>query len=1080
MDPVEEAMAEVRVPVPRAQQRMWLADQLAGHGAVYLGSTNLRLRGPLDVAAVRRALTGIVTRHEVLRTSIAEIDGEMVGLLRPPDDFRLEVTDVDPARLDGELRTEAATPLDIAAGLPVRARLLRLAPDDHALCLSVHHAAYDGGSTRILYQEVAAGYAGESVPPPPRQFRDIAGEHDVREDAGALAAVVAERRAALAGRSPFELPTDHPRPPVRRGEGAHCHGFVVPPEVVRRLATLGDDRHATLYMVLLAGVHTVLYRYTGRADVTTGTSSSTRQDRDSALAIGPFINMVTIPGEVSGNPTFAELVSRVRERALDAYDAGTVALDTLVAALKVLRDPAVTPLFQILVDLALPAEPPALPGLEVTPMPPPGAGSKYDLTIEFGRRADGGVGITMEWDTALYDGETVRRLVGHLRAVLSAVAQDPSLRVEDVPMLSQDGVERLLATAVAEPAALPAATLHGGFLAQVARTPDAVAVRDERSTLTYAELDCRSAAIARGLATAGVGPDVPVGVLLDRSADLVAAVLGILRAGGAYLPIDPEAPLARVGTLLTGARAPVCLLPAEADPTEVDVPAARVAAARAGCHAVDIASLLRADPRTGELPQVGPDHLCAIYFTSGSTGVPKGVASTHRGWVSQMDNMQRCYRLEPDETVLLKTPLGFDDVAREIFWPLMRGGRIAVLPPGLHRDPRALVAAAAAYEVVWLQFVPSMLALFLEEVGPEQVRALARLRHVTSDGDRLPPETVRAFYAGLGADGCRLHNHWGTTEASIDSTHYLAGPADGEGGDAVALGRPMAHNEVYLLDGAQQPVPPGAVAELCIGGAGLARGYLHDPGRTARAFVPHPWRPGERLYRTGDTARLRADGVLEYRGRRDHQVKVRGVRIELGEVEAAVRAHPDVTDAVVATWEPTPGDHRLVAYATMAGDEASARGRLRDFLTDRLAPATVPNAIVLLPALPRNPSGKVDRRSLPEPALDTLHDQPFVAPATGTERALADIWAAVLHLDRLGANDDFFAAGGHSLLVTRVVNRVRDAFGVDVSIRLVFDHPTVRAAAAQLEELVIAEIEAMTDADAARLAADEIREEAHV
>lgn len=1073
-------MAEVRVPVPRAQQRLWLADQLTGSGAVYLGSTNLRLRGPLDVAALRRALTGIVDRHQVLRTSIAEIGGEVVGVLRPPEDFRLGTGDIDPARLDAELRTEAATPLDVAAGLPLRARLLRLAPDDHVLCLTVHHAAYDGGSVRILCQELAAGYAGEPVPAPPRQFRDVAAADEARFDAGELAAVVAERCAALAGRSPFELPTDHPRPPVRRGEGALRHGFTLCPDVVRRLADLGRDRSASLYVVLLAGVHTVLYRYTGRADVTTGTSSSTRYDRDSGRAIGPFINMLAIPGDVSGNPTFADLVGRVRERALDAYDARLVPLDTLVTELRVPRDPAVTPLFQILVDLTVPAEPPALAGLEVTAVPPPGAGSKYDLTVELRRCADGSVEISVEWDTALYDWATVRRLVTHLRAVLAAVAADPSLRVDDVPMLRPEEVDRLRALAVAGSADLPEVPLHDLFLAQAARTPDAVAVRDDRVALTYADLDRRSAAIARGLLGCGVRPDVPVGVLLDRSADLVAAVLGILRAGGAYLPIDSESPLARVGTLLAAAGAPVCLLPGATDPTEVDVPGARAAAAQVGCRTIDVAALLHAGQSRGELPRVRPDNLCAVYFTSGSTGAPKAVASTHRGWVSQMDNMQRCYGLKPGETVLLKTPLGFDDVAREIFWPLIRGGRIVVLPPGLHRDPRALVAAAAAHRVVWLQFVPGMLAVFLDEVGPEQVRALAHLRHVASDGDRLPPETVRSFHAGLGAAGCRLHNHWGTTEVSIDSTHHVCRPADGAGGDAVALGRPMAHNEVYLLDAALRPVPPGAVGELCIGGAGLARGYLGDPGRTALAFVPHPWRPGERLYRTGDTGRLRPDGVLAYRGRRDHQVKVRGVRIELGEVEAAVRAHPEVTDAVVAVWEPVPGDRRLVAYAVMAGEEAADRGRLRDFLTDRLAPAAVPNAIVLLPALPRNPSGKVDRRALPEPAPDALHDEPFVAPGTETEQALAEIWAAVLGVDRLGANDDFFAAGGHSLMVTRVVNRMRDAFGVDVSIRLVFEHPTVRAAAAHLEEIVIAEIEAMSDAEAARLAADETREEANV
>jgi amino acid adenylation domain-containing protein len=1044
------------LPVPRVQQRFWLADQLTPGEAVYLGSVFLRLSGPLDVDAMRGALVEIVRRHEVLRTCVDMRDGEIVGILRPAELLTVGLDDVDPAGLDAAIRAEAAAPMDISTSLPLRARLLRLAPDDHVLSLVVHHVAIDRGSLPVLYTELADFYnayaAGtSSTQVPVAQFRDLALAADAQEDVGAT-----RRCAELADVVPFELPPDRPRPAVRTGEGALCHAFDLPTATVRQLTDLGRARAATLFMVLLAGCETLLYRYSGRTDITTGTSCSTRRGHETGV-IGPFLNMLVLSGDVAGNPTFAELVGRVRDLALDAYETRHVALDTLVTELGMERDPGRTPLFQVLVDFMTKVEPPVLSGLRVAQLRTPGAGAKYDLSIEF-HEHDDTIGFFVEWDTALYERPTVMRLMAHLRAVLVAVADDPSLPVDDVPVLSAEEILEARTLAVAGRVEPPVATLHELFTEQAGKTPHAVAVRDGDDRLTYAELDAYSSAIAAGLAARGVGPDTPVGLLLDRSIAMVAALLGILRAGGAYVPLDPEAPPSRMDTLLTTAGTPVCVVPTGNAPALV-------------CATVDVETLAA----TGEpLPHVDvrPDHLCAIYFTSGSTGAPKGVACTHRGWVSQMMNMQARYRLTPGDAVLLKTPLSFDDVAREVFWPLMAGARIAVLAPGLHRDPQAILAAAIEHRVPWLQFVPSTLALFLDEIEPRHLAGLARLRHVVSDGDRLRPEIVLAFFDRLGPLGCQLNNHWGTTEVAIDSTHHRCVPADADDHEAVVLGQPMENNSVYVLDQVGQPVPYGAVGELCIGGVGLARGYVGQPGRTARAFVPHPWRPGERLYRTGDTGRLCPDGSLRYRGRSDDQVKVRGVRIELGEIEAAVRACPDVVDVVAATWEPVPGDRRLVVYATLVDglDESAGRTRLRDFLTARLAPATVPSAIMVLSRLPRNPSGKVDRRSLPRPDPDELSDEPFVAPETAAEQAVAGIWADVLGAARLGANDDFFAVGGHSLLVTRAVNRMRDAFAVDVPIRLVFEHSTVRGAAARIEQMILDEIEAMSDAEVERLA----------
>ncbi len=1059
----------IQVSVPRVQHRLWLADQLATDGATYLGNLFLRLRGPLDIAALRRALTEIVTRHEVLRTSISLQDGEVTGLLYPPVEVRLPVDPLPEGGLDAAMRAEAATALDITAGPPFRARLVRCADEDHVLSLAVHHTAIDRGSVAILYRELADGYnavvAGADLEPRPplnRQFRELAAAADARDDDGELSAALAARCVALRGSSPFELPPDRPRPVIRRAAGALRHGFDLSEDLTQRLTELGTRHAATLFMVLLAGCQLVLHRYTGRTDVTTGTSSSARETIESTEVIGPFLNMVVMPGDVSGNPTFAELVDRTRAQALDAYETRLVPFDSVVAASGIERDPARTPLFGILVDFRTEDNPPALTGLQVTELATPGAGAKYDLSIDF-RRTGAGIAVHVEWDTALYEEDTVTRLLGHLRTALVAVAADPALRVDEVPMLSPTEVAELRSHAEPAPVSSPARCLHELFLDQAARTPDAVAVQEGDHTLSYAELDRLSAAIAGGLVSHGVGPDVLVAVLLDRSVDQVATVLGILRAGGAYLPIDPETPLTRLVALLTTAGAPLCVVPT----SKLAIPTG------SGCRPLEVVELTRASAPARPLPAVSPEHMCSVYFTSGSTGDPKGVACTHRGWHGQLANLQARYRLAAGETLLLKTPLTFDDVAREIFWPLMLGARVVVLPPGLHRDPRAIIAAAVRHRVVWLQFVPSLLTIFLEEIETTHLPGLRLLREVVSDGDRLRPETVRLFFDRLGSLACRLNNHWGTTEVSIDSTHHVCTAEDGDAADIVALGRPMENHEVYVLDQSFQLVPFGVVGEMCIGGTGLARGYLAKPGLTARAFVPHPWRRGERLYRTGDTGRLRWDGALEYRGRRDHQVKVRGVRIELGEVEAAVRAFPGVTDAAVVAWEPVPGDCRLVAYVVSTGGE-----RLRDFLVDRLPTAAVPAVLVALPSLPRLPSGKLDRRALPQPDPSAPAIEPYVVPANDTERVVAGIWATVLGVPRLGATDNFFVAGGHSLLVTRAVNRMRDAFAIDVPVRLVFDNPTVRAVAARVEDLVFAQIEAMSETEAECFLADNPEEEA--
>ncbi|MGW7413867.1 non-ribosomal peptide synthetase, partial [Streptomyces sp. NPDC054863] len=578
------------------------------------------------------------------------------------------------------------------------------------------------------------------------------------------------------------------------------------------------------------------------------------------------------------------------------------------------------------------------------------------------------------------------------------------------------------------------------------------------TTLTYAQLEAAANATAHQLIAHGVEPDVPVGLLIDRSVPMVVGLLGILKAGGAYLPIEPSTPASRITTLLTDARAGVCLTA----PEHADL------VTGAGALPLTVDPLAQADPPT---VRVHPDHLCAVYYTSGSTGRPKGVACTHGGWVNRMAWMQRRHHLRAGETVLHKTTLPFDDAAVEILWPLMTGGTVALLPPGLHRDPRALVDAAIHHRAVHVQFVPSVLDLFLEELTADDITALRRnLRSVLSSGEALRPALVRRFREAFG-DAVSLDNTWGATEVSIDSTFHTCGPHDTEGTGAVSLGRPMDNNEVLVLDHRLAPLPPGVPGELCIAGTGLARGYLGDTAKTAAAFVPHPYRPGERLYRTGDRGRMRPDGTFAYLERMDRQVKVRGVRVELGEIEAVLREHPAVTDAAVVTRGGPCGDLRLAAYVALLDETATARD-VRAHLSSRLAGYAVPATVTVLPALPRSASGKLSPANLPEPDPGDHQESEHLAPRDGTEQAVADIWADVLGLPRIGVLDDFFSFGGHSLLATRAVNRMRRSFGIHLPLSAIFEHPTVAATAAHLHDLILAEIETLSDDEVQHLLAD--------
>ncbi|MFG1644976.1 amino acid adenylation domain-containing protein [Amycolatopsis sp. NPDC049252] len=1041
------------------QKRLWFLDQFATGSAEYVVPLVLRITGELDVAALTAALTEIVDRHEILRTSVVVVDDEPAGRVRPPGTFALARSVIGEAGLADAVLAEVSSRFDLAGGLPVRAALWRVdGGEDHLLCVTFHHMVFDGWSVGLFYDELEALYgafaAGRPSPLPPLrvQYADVAAHQEAGQRGPAFEATLDFWRAELDGAQPFELIPDLPRPARRTALGRTRH-FSLPEHVVVKLEQLARQHGATLFMTLLTAWQVLAHRYSGAEDLTVGTTATERPVTESESLIGFFITMLALRGDVSGNPAFGELLTRTRDRTLEAYAHQEVPFDRLVEELRPDRDLGRTPIFQVVVKLdSARQRTAALPGLRVRQLPPPMLPAKYDLEVALMRRADGLSG-EITYDTGLYRPETIDRLVGHFRTLLADIAADPARPIDRLALMGSAERAEVRALVARPSAGFPDRCLHELVADQAARTPGAVAVVQDGRRLTYAELDAWSDEVAAELTRHGAGPDVVVGVLLDRSPVMVAALLGVLKAGSAYLPIEPESPPARIAELLADARSPVCLT----EDRLADVVAA------AGCAPLTVAAAGARPAGAGVPSGVRPGNLVAVYYTSGSTGKPKGVACTHAGWVNRIHWMGRYHPLAPGDTVLHKTTLTFDDAAVEIFWPLTTGATVALLGAGQHRDPRAIADAVIRYRAVHVQFVPSVLELFLDVVDERDAARMDALRSVLSSGEALRPALVGRFRERFG-DRVVLDNTWGATEVSIDSTCRDCVAEDSVGTGAVSIGRPIDNNEVLVLDRRFDHQPIGAPGELCIGGTGLARGYLGDPRRTAEVFVPHPERAGERIYRTGDWGRLTADGSLTYLYRRDDQVKIRGVRVELGEVDHALRAHPAVSDAAVLAWTTVSGDRRLAAYVVAT---CTAKDVL-EHLRARLSGYAVPSSVTVLEVLPRHANGKLNRRLLPEPET-TESELDYVAPATATEEVLANIWAAVLERDRVGTDDDFFAIGGHSLLATRVIARMRQVFAVDLPVTLLFERPTVGRAAAAVEQIVLADVTRLTEEETRRL-----------
>jgi amino acid adenylation domain-containing protein/non-ribosomal peptide synthase protein (TIGR01720 family) len=1037
-------------PVSFAQERIWFIEQLDPDSSRYNAPFALRLKGPLDVRALEQALNEVTRRHEILRTIFPMINGEPMQVVLPPFAQVLPVTDLralpESEREQGVLRItveEGQKIFNLSEGPLVRTHLLRLKDDEHVVVRTEHHIISDASSQEIFMREVTALYTAYSngkhspLPELPLQYADFAVWQRKWLQGEKVEQQLDYWRRQLGGELPvLNLPADKSRPAVPSFRGA-VEEDIFPARLATELEDLSRRSGVTLFITLLAAFQTLLHRYTAENDISVGTPILNRNRVELESVMGFFGNTLVMRSDLSGNPSFYDLLKRVREVALGAYAHQDVPFEQVARAAQPERSLSYASLVQVMFTLQNRVESTQnVAGLTWSSVNIDTGSARFDLMLSM-RPMPAGMGVMLQYSTDLFNAGTSRRMLVHLRNLLEGIVRHPERRLSEFSLLSESERQQILVqwNDTARDYTLDK-TLPALFEEQVSRTPEDRALSFVQQRLTYAELNARANQLARHLRHLGVKSESCVGIMMERSVEMVVSLWAVLKAGGVYVPLDPAYPRERLSFMLEDSAVPILLTQQH---LQEQLPAHH-------------ATVLCVDSSWSEIARHGienlesvttSDNLAYVIYTSGSTGRPKGAMISHRGITNRLIWMQEAYRLTGSETVLQKTPFSFDVSVWEFFWPMLVGARLVLAIPGGHQDSAYLVRVIREEEVTTLHFVPSMLQVFLETHGVEQCSSL---RRVICSGEALSTELRQRFFARMGA---QLHNLYGPTEASVDVTFWECQPDEMR--TSVPIGRPVANTQIYILDNHLQPVPAGVPGELYIGGVQLGRGYLRRPELTAEKFVPDPFstQPGERLYRTGDQARHLHDGEIEFIGRLDHQVKLRGFRIELGEIEAALAQHPSVSEVAVVLREDVPGDKRLVAYLVIRqGEVAPNNSQLRDFLQDKLPEHMVPAGFMFIDALPLSPSGKLDRRALPalagvRPELQSS----FVAPRTHSEQVLAAIWSDVLRVERVGVHDDFFDLGGDSILSIQVVSRANQE-GLRLRPRQIFQHHTVAQLAA--------------------------------
>ena len=1048
--PVFKRKADEPLLLSYAQERQWFLWQMDPQSAAYHISSALRLRGGLDVAALERSFATLIERHESLRTHFVQDGDQVLQVIGAPSgtSIDLHVLPAAPeqareALIRAFVEHETQQLFDLQQGPLLRVKLLKVSADEHVLVLTQHHIVSDGWSMQVMVDELVQCYAAYSqgqdahLAPLPVQYADYGLWQRQWMDAGELERQLGYWTERLGKEQPvLELPADHSRPSEQSFRG-NTHDIALGVDVAAGLKRLAQRENVTPFMLLLASFQVLLYRYSGQGDIRVGVPVANRNRAETERLIGFFVNTQIHKADIDGTQSFRAFLQLVKQHALGAQAHQDLPFEQLVEALRPERTLSHNPLFQVMfnhqseqaqarVELTGEAS-----RLEIERLSWDTHTSQFDLTLNTVEHGNG-LSAQLTYATDLFEPATIKRLGQHWQALLQAIIAQPEATIAELPMLDAGQRRELLqdwnATATDYPLDQSVQAL---IQAQVDATPDAIALVFAEQQLSYRQLDTLANQWAHKLIEEGVGPDVLVGVAVERSVEMVVGLLAVLKAGGAYVPLDPEYPQDRLAYMIEDSGIEL-LLTQQALRDQLPIPA------QLRCLLLD--QPLDGYASTCPANRVVPENLAYVIYTSGSTGKPKGAGNRHSALTNRLCWMQQAYGLGSTDAVLQKTPFSFDVSVWEFFWPLMTGARLVVAAPGIHREPSRLVELINRERITTLHFVPSMLQAFVIDEG---VRSCTSLQRIICSGEALPVDAQTQVFAKLPQAG--LYNLYGPTEAAIDVTHWTCRE---EGRDSVPIGQPIANLSTYILDAGLGPVTVGVVGELYLGGQGLARGYHRRGALTAERFVASPFVAGERLYRTGDLARYRADGVIEYVGRIDHQVKIRGLRIELGEIEARLMEQDAVREAVVLAVEGANG-LQLVGYVVLVEqevDEASMREAIKARLRDVLPDYMVPVHLLFLEQLPLSPNGKLERKALPKPDVRKAQ-QHFIAPQTALEQQIATIWQDVLKLERIGLADNFFELGGDSIISIQVVSRARQA-GIFFTPKELFQHQTVQGLAA--------------------------------
>lgn len=1070
-------------PASYAQQGLWFIHQINQHSTAYNLFSMLCINTRLNIKAFEMSLNAIIQRHEALRTVFVAYDGQPMQVIIPHLHVPLVVKDLEYLpefqRLDQMLRlanAEVQLPFDLTYGPLLRTTLFRFGPEQYLLLLTIHHIIFDGWSVHVFFRELAANYQNlannqpVTLPRLPVQYLDFAVWQREWLQGERLEEQMAYWKKKLEDApTSLELPTDRPRPPVPTFQGS-MHLFTLPRPLTDSLKALSRQERVSLFTTLVASFQTLLYRYTGQDDLLLGTDTADRSQAETEDLIGFFVNVLVLRGNLSGNPTFRELLGRVREVILEAYAHQDLPIELLARELRPNRSQGQNPFFQVL--LSLDVSSPDLPSNWVmAPLELQTGSARFDLSLDIQERPEGLV-TYMEYNTDLFDEATIVRMTGHWQRLLEGIVADPTQRLADLPLLSDTEWQQQVVTWNTTATDFPRHQCFPQlFEAQVQRTPGAVAVVFQHEQLTYHQLNQRANHLARYLHGRGVGPDTIVPLLAERSSVFLTVILAIMKTGAAYLPLDPRHPPARLRQVLEhcgshfvlAAKGFALILSQVLSPGQAETHLSilyledllsDVTQAIPGHSQEPPLQYTGTDLAQDNLPAMSTSgNLAYVIYTSGSTGMPKGVMIEHKGMLNHLYAKVSALQLSANDRVAQTASQCFDISVWQFLAVLLVGGHVHIFPDSVAHDPNLLLKEVDQHGISILETVPSLLRVMLESVenGTDRYPCLEKLRWLIPTGEALPPAFCKRWLTAY--PHIPLLNAYGPTECSDDVTHFPIYQPLAERQVHTPIGRPVQNMRLYILDQQLRPLPVGVNGELYVGGMGVGRGYLYDPQRTAEVFVPDPFseEAGQRLYKTGDLVRYLPDGTIEFLGRIDHQVKIRGYRIELGEIEAVLRQHRSIQDVVVIDREDTPGNKSLVAY--VAPSTSVTISDLRNYLKERLPDYMVPAAFVLLETLPLTANGKVDRRKLPMPEYDRFEqNEAFVAPTSLVHQQIIQIWEELLEVRPIGIRDNFFELGGHSLLAVRLLDHIEQKFGKKLSSTILLADLTVEVLANALTQ----------------------------